>query len=365
VKVPIRNIYYLLCYACAERIIDSGLEWTRAIDGPDSLPNLLAFVLMRRLKPLLRRGLDRSYLKTEEETAMPRGRVDFGSTLNRCTARRYRVICSWDELDVNVLHNQILRTTIHLLANHSRIETTRRLDLLRIDRMLHQIDVIRPSAEVFQRVQLHRNNSEYQFLMRICELIWLGLLPEPDELGSRSKFDAIRDDDRVMQRIFEDFIGNFYRLELSSVEVRTQHKLDWDAGENTDFNYLPVMRADALLRSKHSGRLLVIDAKYYRDALVSYYGNERVRSGHLYQLTAYLRSVQMRDAISDGLLIYPKSGAAVRATFCLSGRTIRVRTLDLSQPWREVDRSLRDLAAEAEVAGQFGKCFQPRPIADG
>lgn len=109
------------------------------------------------------------------------------------------------------------------------------------------------------------------------------------------------------------------------------------------------MRADAVLTSRRSGRVLVIDAKYYRGALVSYHEIERVRSGHLYQITAYLRSVQMKDAIADGLLIYPKFGAAVHATFSLSGRTVRVRTLDLSRPWPEVDRALRDLAAEADV----------------
>jgi 5-methylcytosine-specific restriction enzyme subunit McrC len=220
----------------------------------------------------------------------------------------------------------------------------------RLGRMLNQIDVIRPNAEAFRRVQLHRNNSEYRFLLRICELIWLDLLPEPDQLGRRSKFDAIRDDDQVMHRIFEEFIGNFYRFEIPAIDVRTQQKLDWDAGEDTDFKYLPVMRADAVLRFRSSGRVLVIDAKYYRDALVSFHDRERIRSGHLYQMTAYLRSVQMKDTVADGLLIYPRSGATVSATFNLSSRIVRVRTLDLNQPWPEVDRALRGLAAEADVA---------------
>ena len=93
----------------------------------------------------------------------------------------------------------------------------------------------------------------------------------------------------------------------------------------------------------------MIDAKYYRDALVSYHERERVRSGHLYQMTAYLRSSHMKDVNAEGLLLYAQSRLPIRANFDLSGRRVRVRTLDLARPWPEVHRSLRELIAEPEL----------------
>ncbi|MEP7364644.1 MAG: hypothetical protein ABI972_15415 [Acidobacteriota bacterium] len=347
-KIPIRNVYYLLCYAGGERILEPRAEWTGAICGPENLASLLAFVLIRRMKPLVRRGLDRNYSEAEEETIAPRGRIAFEASIARCSVRRQALICRRDELDVNVLQNQVLRTTLHLLANDQSIDVSRRIEAARLERLLHLVDVIPLNQDVFRRVQLHRNNAGYRFLLNVCELIWLGLLPDPEAFQHRTTFDEIRSDDRVMERIFEDFIGNFYRLEIPSLDVSTQERLKWDAGPGSDLRYLPVMRADAVLRSRRTGDTLVADAKYYRETLVSFHDRERVRSGHLYQITAYLRSAELKSIDTEGLLIYPQSGTPVSATFFLSGKRVRVRTVDLSMGWPEIHTSLCDLVAHID-----------------
>jgi 5-methylcytosine-specific restriction enzyme subunit McrC len=258
------------------------------------------------------------------------------------------VICRRDDLDVNVLQNQILRTTLHLLANNQSIDVSRRIETARLERLLHVVDVIPLNEDVFRRVQLHRNNAGYGFLLKVCELIWLGLLPDPEVLQHRTTFDGIRSEDHIMERIFEEFIGNFYRLEIPSLDVSMQERLKWDSDGRSDLQYLPVMRADAVLRSKRTGHALVVDAKYYREALVSFHDRERVRSGHLYQITAYLRSVELQSTDREGLLIYPQSGAPVSATFFLSGRRVRVRTVDLSTDWPQIHTSLCDLVAHMD-----------------
>jgi 5-methylcytosine-specific restriction enzyme subunit McrC len=186
--------------------------------------------------------------------------------------------------------------------------------------------------------------------MQVCEMVWLNLLPDPNHPARRSSFDAVRDDDRVMEKIFERFIGNFYRLELSSIDVRTQQKLDWDVGKGSDTQYLPLMHADAVLRSKCRQRILIIDAKYYRDALVAKFGKDLVRSSHLYQMTSYLRSLPMKSANATAMLLYPQSGSPVCLNYDLSGHKVRVRTLDLGQPWRNVDQALRELVADIGIA---------------
>lgn len=349
-KVPIENVYWLLCYACGERILSSTLDVTGVDDGPDTLPNLLAFVLSRRVKVLVRRGLDRSYMEAEEEASVPRGRIDFTSTVARCSLRRRRLFCRLDELDANVLHNQILRTTVHVLAGHTRVNETRRVELARLARLLHPVDLVRRDPTLFRRVQLPRTNSGYRFLMQICELVWLNLLPDSSDPARRSRFDAVRDDDRVMEKIFEEFIGNFYRLELPSFDVRTQQKLDWDIGKDSDTQYLPLMHADAVLRSKCTQRILIIDAKYYRDALVANFGKDLVRSSHLYQMTAYLRSLPMKRANATAMLLYPQSGAPICLNYDLSGHKVRVRTLDLAQPWGDVHQALCNLVADIGIA---------------
>jgi 5-methylcytosine-specific restriction enzyme subunit McrC len=262
--------------------------------------------------------------------------------------RRQALICRRDDLEVNVLQNQILRATLHLLANDQGIDELRRVEAARLERLLHLVDVIPLSQGVFRRVQLHRNNAGYRFLLNVCELIWLGLLPDPEALRHRGMFDEIRNDDRIMRRIFEEFIGNFYCLEMPSLDVAMQKTLKWDADPRSDLKYLPLMRADAVLRSRRTGRTLVADAKYYPETLVSFHDRERVRSAHLYQITAYLRSTELKSTDTEGLLIYPQSGPPVSATFFLSGRRVRVRTVDLSADWREIHAFLCGLVAHID-----------------
>ena len=64
------------------------------------------------MRPLVRRGLDRSYVDRTEEIPLLRGRIDFGESAKRQSLWRARMVCTFDELSADVLHNRILRSTL-------------------------------------------------------------------------------------------------------------------------------------------------------------------------------------------------------------------------------------------------------------
>jgi 5-methylcytosine-specific restriction enzyme subunit McrC len=71
VKIPIENLYYLLCYAWNRldeaEIVDVDLEpETKVLD-------LLAKVLVNGVNHVVRRGLDRGYVVHEESVAGIKG----------------------------------------------------------------------------------------------------------------------------------------------------------------------------------------------------------------------------------------------------------------------------------------------------
>ena len=105
--IPIRNLYYLFCYAW-ERYPEGGSTEVGIDDCPD-LPNLFARVLINGVNRLLRRGLDRGYLSFEEELRSPRGRILIDRTIKEQTLQRGGVYCQIDELRHDVLHNQIIK----------------------------------------------------------------------------------------------------------------------------------------------------------------------------------------------------------------------------------------------------------------
>jgi len=348
-SIPVRNVYYLLCYAW------NVLEEGRLVDvetiRPKNVVDLLAAVLSRGVEHLLRRGLDRGYLENSERLRTIRGRIEHGPTIRSGLHRQGQVHCAFDELSYNVLHNQILKTTITALITVPELDPELRRRLVTLRRRLGAIDEVPLVPPPFGRVQLHRNTAFYRFLLHVCELAASCLIPD-DDTGTRRFRDFLRDD-RKMASLFEQFVRNFYAREQAVFSVKSE-RLKWEAcpvdgGRPDDLNYLPQMLTDISLRSPD--RTLVIDTKYYHRALTSRYGGQlKVRSNNLYQLHAYLSTLETRDGpdgSAEGLLLYPDCSGAVDLAFEIQGHRVRVKTLCLDQDWQHIHRDLLGILEEA------------------
>jgi 5-methylcytosine-specific restriction enzyme subunit McrC len=335
--IPVRNIYYLLLYAWGH--FKSGGVRDVGVDESPDLPNLLGKVLNDGTHRLLRRGLDRGYIEVTEETRSPRGRLRLDVMTKQQTMLRGFAVCDLDELTPDVLHNQILKATLLSLAACSDVKKDLRHELIKSSRRMVGVAPIRLSSDLFHRVQLSRNTSQYGFLMRVCELVFHALLP--DDIGSGSKFQSILEDETRMPAVFEDFLRNFYRSELQGYSAASEI-MPWlaEAEEESDLAYLPIMQTDITLRSRD--RTIIADAKYYKEMLAGGRYTPKVRSDHLYQLSAYLAHAGKKEPGKrlSGLLIYPSQGRSLRLRYHLLGTPVTVATVDLSAEWPAIHSEL-------------------------
>jgi 5-methylcytosine-specific restriction enzyme subunit McrC len=350
VEIPVRNIFYLLLYAWDE--FRNGSPQDFGVDDSPDLPNLLAKVLNDGVHRLLRRGLDRGYIGTTEETRSPRGKLRLDLMTKQQSMLRGFAICDVDELTPDVLHNQILRASIASLANCADVDKAQRRELQATLRHMSGVSVIKLTASLFHRVQLSRNISQYGFLMRLCELVFDKSLP--DEKGTGSRFLNILEDEITMSRVFEKFLKNFYKSELPAFKVEAP-KIVWEATaiNQEDLSYLPEMRTDITLCS--STQAIIVDAKYHKDTLTNKYRSDdvskkSVKSQDLYQLSTYLahaphQKFMKREPESklSGMLIYPSIGRQIRLNFEILGVPVKVATVDLSAEWKEIDLELKEL----------------------
>ncbi|MDP2225930.1 MAG: hypothetical protein Q8J78_00425 [Moraxellaceae bacterium] len=341
--IPIRNLYYLFCYAW-RKFPEGGSVDVGVDDSPD-LPNLLARLLISGANRLMRRGLDRGYQSFSEEARSPRGRLLLDDIVKGQTLRRGAVVCAFDELTPDVLHNQIIKATARAMPRLGEIEPAQKHELGLLVQRMGGIADIRLGAELFRRVQLSRNTGQYRPLMQLCELAFHAHMP--DEGGAGSRFADILKNEVVMSAIFEDFLRNFYAHEQSVFKV-AREQMAWDALplEPDSHGFLPIMETDITLRSK--ARTVVIDAKFYKEVLASRVGSEKVRSGHLYQLFAYLEHAALRapHLPCDGALIYPAVGGTVALRYNIRGHEVVVRALDFTQPWQAIHDELLALPFE-------------------
>ena len=344
-SIPIRNIYYFLAYAwdCLE---ESRIVEVSRTDFKE-IADLMAHVLINGMKHLLRHGLDRGYRETIEETICLRGRIDLDASIRRYLLPRARAVCRFDDFDHDILHNRILKTTIHRLSNVENLDPKHRYELKKIHRCLRHVSEITLDRLVFRKVQLHRNNSFYAFLMNLCELIEESILPEDEEGKSRFR-DFFRDETR-MPKLFELFIFNFYRREQGRYRV-TREIIDWDARSDDPeaLWMLPQMRTDVTLRSPD--RTVVIEIKYKQKSLQEYYGKESFHSSNMYQLFSYMKNLEARggkDSVAAGILLYPTVSKSFSHKYTIQGHDIHVRTIDLDREWKEIHRDMLTMVGEA------------------
>lgn len=344
-KIPIQNIYYLLCYAW-NKLEERDTVNVGVIDTT-SLLDLFAKVLVNGLNHLLKRGLDRGYVTWADESRCLRGKICFAATLKRNLLVKAYINCEHDELSHNVLHNQIVKSTIRSLIHIGTIAEELRDELIGLYRRLHGIQSIELNPSVFYRVQLNRNNSFYDFLLRICELIYDNLLISEDP--GQSKFRDFLRDERRMAHLFEDFIRNFYKIEAIGCRVRRE-EIPWQAIpiDDDSASYLPKMITDVSI--ERNGSKVIIEAKYYKEALALHYGQEKVHSGHLYQLFAYLKNLEGKGGINEncsGVLLYPTVDTDLRVDFMTHGHRVLVRTLNLNQYWKAIHKDLIEILEAA------------------
>lgn len=335
-RIPIRNLYYLLCYAWnhlqqGELADVSRLPSTELVD-------LFTLVLCDGIEHLARRGLEQGYELKEEDIAGVRGRMDILQSTRRFLLAHGRAACRFDELSVNTVPNQILKSTLGRLECARGLDARLRKRVHAIRRGLHGISEIPLSSHTFRTVQLHGNNRFYRFLLNVCQLIHEERLP--DREGGAHRFREFVRDERIMARVFENFLLNFIRIEIPCWTV-SRERFSWEATSRTEIglSLLPCLETDVSLR--RGGEYKIIEAKYYQETLVQRHGAERIRSGHLYQLLAYLANAKKDTGDQpQGLLLYPRVDQTVRAEYVIQGYEVTVATVDLDQPWEVLKQEI-------------------------
>lgn len=334
--IPIQNLYYLLCYSWNQLRQGELVDVSRV--PSTELVDLFALVLIDGINHLARRGLAQSYEEKSEELAGLRGRIEVLASARRFLPLHGRAICTFDELTSNTMKNQILKSTLKVLRSANNLDKGLRVRLDKTYQGLQGIDDVELSGTVFRTVQLDSNNRFYRFLLNVCELVHRSWLVD-QRTGAHRFRDFIRDE-RAMARVFEEFLFNFIRTEISGLEVQREN-IAWEATSTTDptLRLLPTMRTDVSIRCRDT--LLIIDAKYYRSTLGEYYETAKIHGQHLYQVMSYLSNARRpSDRAPRGLLIYPKTNEAIDETYLIQGYQLRVCTIDLAQDWLEIHRSL-------------------------
>jgi 5-methylcytosine-specific restriction enzyme subunit McrC len=341
-QIPIQNIYFLLCYSWDK--LEEKEVVSINTSGINELVDLFAKVLINGMSFLLKRGLDRDYKLNEDLVSGVKGKMNVSNTLKKNALLYKKTSCEFDEFDYDILHNQILRTTLEKLLKTDRLDENLKHDVWSLLKRLPYIQNVMITPSIFKQVRLHRNNRFYDFLLNVCYIINENLHIN-EETGNFKFREFIRDENK-MPYVFENFVRNFYKLEQSEFDVYREN-IKWQLTPEieTDARFLPKMETDVTLRS--IDRKIIIDTKFYKEALKTHFSAEKLISQNLYQLFAYIENQKdPEDPVSEkceGMLLYPTVSQSLSKTYYKNHNRISVQSVNLNQDWKKIRDDLFDL----------------------
>ncbi|MDF2096603.1 5-methylcytosine-specific restriction endonuclease system specificity protein McrC [Aquibaculum arenosum] len=349
-KIPIRNVWLLFLYANDlarfQGRFDAEIE-----DSPD-LKSLIARLLCHAVETRLQRNLSFGYRRRADTLKRVRGRIEILETESRALFRRGEVACRFDEFTIDTPRNRLVRAALTALSgrvsNPSLSHRTRTLSgaLARAG-----VSGQSPSRAEFATDQIARHEGEDKLMVSLARAVFELVLPTEQE-GVRSLFKASRGD-TAFRKLFERAIGRFFAEELSRKEgwrVYPGKQISWPVGAASPGirAHLPMMVTDIILENEREDRRIIIDTKFTSILTDAHYGmGQRFKTGHIYQLYAYLRSQEKEDdprsLNSEGILLYPALGVDVDEAAELQGHRLRFATVNLAQPTASVIETLRQL----------------------
>lgn len=352
-KIPIQNLYYLLCYAWD---VTDQMQMVK-VDGRQchSLDNLLANVLANACERLLRRGLIQEYRYEEQEVDGIRGKLNIAESIKSGKYRNGRTICHIDELSKDVLINQIIYTTLMRLVLLDTLDISVMKKVRNILRRFPKLKRIRITSKSFDLVRLHRNNSFYTLVLQTCKLIHQSTLPKKGTEGKYAFVDFTEDEFK-MNVIFERFLMNFCKQHCKD-KFPEVHR-EYITFQLTPFGMmfkeagkaLPTMETDVTLYNPVTGEKNILDAKYYRETLVSKYGGTgKVRREHLSQIISYVMNqenpMKPHTLNARGTLVYPTINEDYDFSYRYrnTNHFINVRTVNLNQDWDKIEERIKKI----------------------
>ncbi|MFT5872278.1 MAG: 5-methylcytosine-specific restriction enzyme subunit McrC [Clostridium sp.] len=335
-KIPIKNIYYMLSYAFGVLRQDGFAQLSS--EDFENIYELLCEILINGIREQLKRGIYKEYNLIEEEIPVLRGKISITDSIKLKAVSSTKLHCIYDEFSSNNILNQILKTTCLALVRNSNVNSKQKKKLKNLMMYFEEVSEVSIKTVEWKKLNYHRNNLTYKMLINICYLIWEGLIV--NEQNGKYKFmDFIKD--KQMAKLYEKFIYEFYKKECPGVSVNYQQKISW----KTDDGYidlLPGMSTDISL-TKNNHRI-IIDTKFYPQAMQKNYlsENKTFISSNLYQIFAYVKNSAFNGEVS-GMLLYPTVDYDLNHVYKLSGNNVFIKTVDLNKNFKDISKILRDI----------------------
>ena len=347
IQIPISNIYYMICYAW--NILSELDEKNRGTEEFDNIYNLLSAVLLKKVKLLIKKGFYKEYVLKERSLPTVKGKINIHNSINKNSLALKKICCEYDELSENIIFNQIIKYTILKLIKCPYVDNNIKIQLKQLILYFNNIGEVPPTKYNLGMLRYDTTNKHYGIIINICHLIYNGLIVT--ETNGEIKFLNYLTE-KSMAKLFENFVLNFYKEKLDNKKFKKakSSKIKWNiTGDSSDLRYLPNMITDIVLDKKDNSKRLIIDTKFYKETLKvqsRFSMNKnigKINSNNIYQINTYINQDKFNGEIC-GMLLYPTVDQNLDLSYEISGKEIKIKTLDLNTEWHNIEDRLIEIS---------------------
>lgn len=338
--ILIKNIYYMLTYAF--KVLKQTNYDEIESEEFENIHDLFASILAKGIAQQLKQGLHREYVSELENLSTMRGKLDINGTINNKLQRKQMLTCEYDELSVNNMFNQILKTAVMVLLGQSTVSTDNRTALKKVMLYFDEVDIIDPFCIKWNTLRYQRNNQSYKMLLNICYFVLYSLLLSTEK-GNYKVASFL--DEQAMSSLYEKFVLEYFRYHHPKLNAKASQVV-WNIDDGV-IEFLPAMNTDIMLNKGEN--TLIIDTKYYTKTMQKHglYDSQKYHSHNLYQIFTYVKNHDVHNTGNvSGMLLYAKTEETITpdSDFMMSGNKISVKTLDLNHTFNNIAMQLDNIA---------------------
>lgn len=345
-RIPVRNLWLLMLYA-SELFRELEKAKIGVEDNPEDIPDLVAEILCRRVECRIQRNLSYGFQSREAVVCRVRGRIDLLKTERHRLLERGKVACQFDELTVDTPRNRFTRVALEEISKIvSRAALAHRCRSLAASLKSKGVVGERPGRDEVSINRFGISDAHDQPMVAAAHLAFNLALPTE---AKGAKHLSLPDREITwIRKLYEKGIAGFYGVVLSEERwhVNAGKTIGWLIERKSPGidKILPSMRTDIIVDHLDTGRRIVIDTKFNSVVTRGWYREETLRSGHVYQIYAYLRSQEGNGnrlaENASGLLLHPCVGEMVNESVVIQNHEIRFATVDLGATAKEIRKQL-------------------------
>ncbi|WP_312039719.1 McrC family protein [Macrococcoides bohemicum] len=279
-----------------KQINGKAFEMTHLSINDNSLIEIFIAMFLQEVNEIIKRGLKSDYIVLEQNESYLKGKLNIQKQIQLNSFNKTRFHSKFDEFDINIPENQIIKSTLLFLKKESINGHNQKM----INMYLHYFDSVSSIRDVDNTFKKIKKNREYAYYDQ--SIIWAEIFLKRKSFTSFTGSSLAYALLFPMEKVFESYVAHMIKNHLSNHVVYLQdnrfYLFDDDGSGNKHYRLKP----DIIIKNSETKLVTIVDTKW---KILNATGPTQ---SDLYQMYAYnSRYKHYGEDVNKVILLYPQS----------------------------------------------------------